>query len=74
MDRKPDRVAMRRLFQSLGTSRCARGLVFGGTNYHRVRDAMRQDIVSGLFAQGEWLKIALFVERYRLVPRRSGKP
>jgi len=39
---------------------------FGGTNYHRVRDALRQDIVSGVFGQGEWLKIAGLAERYGL--------
>jgi DNA-binding GntR family transcriptional regulator len=38
----------------------------GGTNYHRVRDALRQDIVSGVFGQGEWLKIAGLAERYGL--------
>jgi DNA-binding GntR family transcriptional regulator len=45
-------------------SPAARG--FGGTNYHRVRDALRQDIVSGVFGQGEWLKIAGLAERYGL--------
>ena len=41
-------------------------LVFGGTNYHRVRDAIRRDIIAGIFAQGEWLKISILVERYGL--------
>ena len=39
---------------------------FGATNYHRVRDALREDIVSGVFGQGEWLKIAGLAERYGL--------
>lgn len=47
-----------------GSTAIERG--FGGTNYHRVRDALRQDIVSGVFAQGEWLKIAGLAERYGL--------
>ncbi len=44
--------------------------LFGSTNYHRVRDAIRQDIVDGTFGQGEWLKMSILVERYGL----SGAP
>jgi DNA-binding GntR family transcriptional regulator len=40
----------------------------GMTSYSRVRDAIRDDILSGVFAQGEWLKLSLLVERYGLSP------
>lgn len=35
-----------------------------GTNYARVRDTLRLDIVDGLFAPGQRLKIAELAERY----------
>lgn len=38
------------------------------TSYSRVREAIRGDILSGVFAQGEWLKLSLLVERYGLSP------
>jgi DNA-binding GntR family transcriptional regulator len=40
----------------------------GSTGYHRVRDAMRADIVAGAFSHGEWLKLSLLVDRYGLSP------
>jgi DNA-binding GntR family transcriptional regulator len=40
----------------------------GGTSYHRVRDAIRHEIITGAFGQGEWLKMARLVERYGLSP------
>lgn len=40
----------------------------GETSYHRVRDAIRSDIVSGVFAQGQRLKLAALTVRYGLSP------
>lgn len=50
---------------SLGAGIVA-AVTFGGTNYHRVRDAIREEIIAGVFAQGEWLKLSVLAERYGL--------
>ena len=41
---------------------------FGDTNYHRVRDAIRLDIVRGRLPQGKRLKVAELAKRYGLSP------
>ena len=41
---------------------------FGDTNYHRVRDAIRLDIVRGILPQGQRLKVAELALRYGLSP------
>lgn len=63
-----DRPALERLGFDLGEGPSDGTNRFGETNYHRVRDAIRRDIVRGVFAQGARLKVAELANRYGLSP------
>jgi DNA-binding GntR family transcriptional regulator len=49
-----------------GPGEAAASLGFGMPNYHRVRDAIRADIVAGILAPGSRLKVMALTQRYGL--------
>ncbi len=70
-ERKPsngDVTSLHELGFDLGQASPERLWNFGDTNYHRVRDAIRLDIVRGILPQGQRLKVVELATRYGLSP------
>ncbi len=63
-----DATSLHELGFDLGEASPERLWNFGDTNYHRVRDAIRLDIVRGNLPQGRRLKVAELATRYGLSP------